>query len=150
MLSDVRELADFCDVFCEEGAFTSDESKEILQQAANLGFGLKIHADEFGDTGGGKLAADTTFPFLGGDLSVGGELGFGRDKSNVDYKGQPIDWLSNVGETKLGDNWNVGFKWRKKFAGGGMGRRAFLKLMAALGLTGAGAKYASMVQAPCK
>ena len=90
---------------------------------------------------GGKLAADTTFPFLGGDLSVGGELGFGRDKSNVYYKGQPIDFLSNVGETKLGDNWNVGVKWRKKFAGGGMGRRAFLKLMAALGLTGVGAKY---------
>jgi imidazolonepropionase len=57
-LPDVRDLADFCDVFCEEGAFTSDESKEILQQAANLGFGLKIHADEFGDTGGGKLAAE--------------------------------------------------------------------------------------------
>ena len=57
-LLDVRDLADFCDVFCEEGAFTSDESKEILQQAANLGFGLKIHADEFGDTGGGKLAAE--------------------------------------------------------------------------------------------
>ena len=57
-LQDVRDLADFCDVFCEEGAFTSDESKEILQQAANLGFGLKIHADEFGDTGGGKLAAE--------------------------------------------------------------------------------------------
>jgi hypothetical protein len=89
---------------------------------------------------GGTLAADTTFPFLGGDLSVGGELGFGRDKSNVDYKGQPIDWLSNVGETKLGDNWNVGFKWRKKFAAGGMGRRAFLKLMAALGATGVAAK----------
>ena len=57
-LQDVRDLADFCDVFCEEGAFTSDESKEILKQAANLGFGLKIHADEFGDTGGGKLAAE--------------------------------------------------------------------------------------------
>ena len=89
---------------------------------------------------GGTLAADTTFPFLGGDLSVGGELGFGRDKSNVDYKGQPIDFLSNVGETKLGDNWNVGVKWRKKFAAGGMGRRAFLKLMAALGATGVAAK----------
>jgi len=89
---------------------------------------------------GGKLAADTTFPLLGGELSVGGELGFGRNKSNVDYKGKPIDWLSHVGETKLGDDWNVGFKWRKKFAGGGMGRRAFLKLMAALGVTGAAAK----------
>ena len=97
--------------------------------------------NEGGYNYGGTLAADTTFPFLGGDLSVGGELGIGRDKSDVDYKGQPIDWLSNVGEKKLGDDWNVGFKWRKKFAGGGMGRRAFLKLMAAVGATGAAAKY---------
>ena len=89
---------------------------------------------------GGTLAADTTFPLFGGELSVGGELGFGRDKSDVDYKGRPIGFLSGVGETKLGDDWNVGMKWRKKFAGGGMGRRAFLKLMAALGLTGAAAK----------
>ena len=89
---------------------------------------------------GGTFGADTTFPFFGGELSVGGELGIGRDKSNVDYKGHPIDWLSNVGETKLGDDWNVGMKWRKKFAGGGMGRRGFLKLMAALGLSGAAAK----------
>jgi hypothetical protein len=97
--------------------------------------------NESGYNYGGTFGADTTFPFLGGDLSVGGEFGIGRNKSNVDYKGQPIDFLSNVGEKKLGDDWNVGFKWRKKFAGGGMGRRAFLKLMAALGLTGVGAKY---------
>ena len=91
---------------------------------------------------GGTLAADTTFPLFGGELSVGGELGFGRDKSDVDYKGRPIGFLSGVGETKLGDDWNVGMKWRKKFGLGGMdkGRRAFLKLMAALGLTGAAAK----------
>ena len=84
---------------------------------------------------GGKLAADTTFPLLGGELSVGGELGFGRNKSNVDYKGKPIDWLSHVGETKLGDDWNVGFKWRKKFAEGKgpkMSRRNFLKIMGGL------------------
>ncbi len=58
MLSDVRELADFCDVFCEEGAFTVDESRKVLEAAMNQGFGLKIHADEFGDTGGGRLAAE--------------------------------------------------------------------------------------------
>jgi hypothetical protein len=89
---------------------------------------------------GGTFAADTTFPFLGGELSIGGELGIGRDKSDVNYKGQPIDFLSNVSETKIGDNWNVGAKWRKPFAGGGMGRRAFLKLMAAIGATGVAAK----------
>ena len=58
MLSDVRELADFCDVFCEEGAFTVDESRKVLEAAMKQGFGLKIHADEFGDTGAGRLASE--------------------------------------------------------------------------------------------
>ena len=57
-LEELRNLAEFCDVFCEEGAFTEDESRTILEAARNAGFGLKIHADEFGDTGGGKLAAE--------------------------------------------------------------------------------------------
>jgi imidazolonepropionase len=50
-------LAEFCDVFCEEGVFTPEESLRILERARALGLGLKIHADEFGDTGGGRLAA---------------------------------------------------------------------------------------------
>jgi len=54
----VKDLAEYCDVFCEEGAFTVDESKEILTAAKSLGFKLKIHADEFGDTGGGRLGAE--------------------------------------------------------------------------------------------
>ena len=58
MLPLVKELAEYCDVFCEEGAFTVDESREILNAAKSLGFKLKIHADEFGDTGGGKLGAE--------------------------------------------------------------------------------------------
>jgi imidazolonepropionase len=57
-LEELRKLAEFCDVFCEEGAFTVEESRTILEAARNAGFGLKIHADEFGDTGGGKLAAE--------------------------------------------------------------------------------------------
>ena len=58
MLPLVKDLADYCDVFCEEGAFTVDESREILEAAKSLGFKLKIHADEFGDTGGGRLGAE--------------------------------------------------------------------------------------------
>ena len=58
MLPLVKDLAEYCDVFCEEGAFTIDESREILDAAKSLGFKLKIHADEFGDTGGGRLGAD--------------------------------------------------------------------------------------------
>ncbi|MEC7349515.1 MAG: imidazolonepropionase [Candidatus Thermoplasmatota archaeon] len=58
MLPLVKDLAEYCDVFCEEGAFTVDESREILEAAKSLGFKLKIHADEFGDTGGGRLGAE--------------------------------------------------------------------------------------------
>lgn len=48
----------FCDVFCEEGAFTVAQSRRILERAKELGFGLKIHADEFVGLGGTKLAVD--------------------------------------------------------------------------------------------
>ena len=52
-----EELADFCDVFCEEGAFTLEESERILESAAAAGLGLKIHAEEFTALGGAALAA---------------------------------------------------------------------------------------------
>lgn len=52
-----QELARFCDVFCDEGAFTLAESEAILVRAAELGFALKIHAEEFAATGGAALAA---------------------------------------------------------------------------------------------
>ncbi|NNF06877.1 MAG: imidazolonepropionase [Candidatus Eisenbacteria bacterium] len=48
--------AEFCDVFCEEGVFTPEESERILVKAREVGLKLKLHADEFGDTGGSKLA----------------------------------------------------------------------------------------------
>jgi imidazolonepropionase len=51
-------LAEFCDVFCEEGAFTPGESRAVLEAAARHGLRLKVHADEFGDTGGSRLAAE--------------------------------------------------------------------------------------------
>jgi len=47
----------FCDVFCEEGAFTLEQSKRILEKALEMGMGLKIHADEFTSLGGAALAA---------------------------------------------------------------------------------------------
>lgn len=50
-------LADFCDVFCETGVFTIEESRRLLQAAAALGLKLKIHADEINSTGGAGLAA---------------------------------------------------------------------------------------------
>jgi imidazolonepropionase len=52
-----ERLAEFCDVFCEQGVFTPEESARVLEAARALGLGLKLHADEFGDTGGSRLAA---------------------------------------------------------------------------------------------
>ena len=46
----------FCDVFCEEGAFDLPQSRRILERGRELGFGLKIHADEFSGLGGTALA----------------------------------------------------------------------------------------------
>jgi len=51
-------LARFCDVFCEEGVFTVDESRAILERARNLGLGIRIHADELARSGGAELAAE--------------------------------------------------------------------------------------------
>ncbi len=49
-------LADFCDVFCEEGAFDSRQSLGILKAAAQGGLRTKIHADEFTSSGGTHVA----------------------------------------------------------------------------------------------
>lgn len=48
----------FCDVFCDEGAFTLAQSRRILEAARALGLGLKIHADEFAPLGGTALAVE--------------------------------------------------------------------------------------------
>ncbi|MEO8501934.1 MAG: amidohydrolase family protein, partial [Vicinamibacteria bacterium] len=53
-----HKLAEFADVFCERGVFSVDESRRILQAAARHGLALRIHADEFSDTGGALLAAE--------------------------------------------------------------------------------------------
>ncbi len=47
----------FVDVFCEVGAFSLEQSRQILEKARELGFPLKIHADEFENLGGTSLAA---------------------------------------------------------------------------------------------
>jgi len=50
-------LAGFCDVFCETGVFDLKESERILARARDLGFQLKVHADELTPLGGAELAA---------------------------------------------------------------------------------------------
>ncbi len=48
----------FVDVFCERGAFNLSQSRRILETARELGFPIKIHADEFENLGGAALAAE--------------------------------------------------------------------------------------------
>lgn len=48
----------FCDVFCERGAFDLEQSRRVLEAAKQLGFGLKIHVDEFESLGGTRLAVE--------------------------------------------------------------------------------------------
>ncbi|MDQ7843495.1 MAG: imidazolonepropionase [Armatimonadota bacterium] len=52
-----EDLADFCDVFCERGAFAPAQARAILLAGADAGLDLKIHADELSDLGGASLAA---------------------------------------------------------------------------------------------
>ena len=53
-----KKLALFCDVFCEKGVFTPKQTRIILQNAQAYGLRLKLHADEFFNTGGAELAAE--------------------------------------------------------------------------------------------
>lgn len=60
MLPVVREneLAECCDVFCEQGVFSIEQSRRLLQAAKDQGFLLKLHADEIVSLGGAELAAE--------------------------------------------------------------------------------------------
>lgn len=51
-------VARFCDVFCEPGVFTVDQSRRVLEAAQGHGLGLKVHADEIDGSGGAELAAE--------------------------------------------------------------------------------------------
>ncbi len=53
-----RKLAKYCDVFCEEGVFTVEESRKILTTAQRYGLQARIHADELSPFGGAELAAE--------------------------------------------------------------------------------------------
>lgn len=52
-----EKLAEFCDVFCEEGVFTVEQSEQILEAGKKWGLTPKIHADEIVQFGGAELAA---------------------------------------------------------------------------------------------
>ena len=76
-----RNLAEFADVFCEEGYFSLKETEKLMVRAKELGFGLKLHADEFHSLGGTELAA---------------EMG----AASVDH----LEAISDIGIKKLAEN----------------------------------------------
>ncbi|GIN97693.1 imidazolonepropionase [Siminovitchia terrae] len=53
-----RGLAEFCDVWCDDGYFTAEESKQILEAGIKHGLKPKIHADAYSYIGGSDLAAE--------------------------------------------------------------------------------------------
>ena len=52
-----QKLARYCDVFCEPHIFDVNAAGRILESARRMGFGLRLHADQFSCTGGALLAA---------------------------------------------------------------------------------------------
>ncbi len=60
MLEEIKQLGyvKFVDIFCEDGVFNVEHAKKILVRAKQLGFEIKIHADEVIDIGGAKLASE--------------------------------------------------------------------------------------------
>ncbi len=53
-----ENLAEFCDVYIDDGYFTLPQTRRILETARDMGFKLKIHADQYGALGGSELAAE--------------------------------------------------------------------------------------------
>jgi imidazolonepropionase len=58
MIPSLGGLAEFCDVWCDEGAFTLDQARRVLRAARVEGLGLKVHAEQLGRSGGSTLAAE--------------------------------------------------------------------------------------------
>lgn len=63
LLADMKQikklgLASFIDVFCEDSVFDKEDSRKILKQGKEIGFGVKIHADEIVSLGGANLAVE--------------------------------------------------------------------------------------------
>lgn len=51
-------IAKHCDIFCENGVFSIEQGRKVLEAAKSLGFEVKLHADEVNDLGGALLAAE--------------------------------------------------------------------------------------------
>lgn len=58
MLPRFKDKARFCDIFCEKNVFEIEESRRFLRAAKDMGYELKLHADEIVTLGGAELAAE--------------------------------------------------------------------------------------------
>ncbi|MGP1569890.1 MAG: imidazolonepropionase [Eubacteriales bacterium] len=72
-----EKLADFVDIFCEDSVFDAKQSEKYLLKAKELGFGLKIHAEEIADIGGSKIAGKL------GAISAEHLIAIGEDGMNA-------------------------------------------------------------------
>jgi imidazolonepropionase len=63
-------IARFCDVFCEAGVFSADQSRRVLLAAADAGLALRLHADELAPSGGAELAAELAAGLGGAQASA--------------------------------------------------------------------------------
>lgn len=58
MIPEIAELAEYCDVFCEDGYFTKEESRRVLEKGLEYGLKPKLHTNQFNDIGGVEMALD--------------------------------------------------------------------------------------------
>jgi len=58
MIPGLGNLAEFCDVWCDEGAFTPEQCRKILRAARAEGLGIKVHAEQLSRSGGATVAAE--------------------------------------------------------------------------------------------
>jgi imidazolonepropionase len=58
MLGSCKDHARWADVFCDRGAFSVDESREVLLAARGAGLELRLHGNQLGETGGIRLAIE--------------------------------------------------------------------------------------------
>jgi imidazolonepropionase len=58
MLAAVRPYVSWADVFCEQGAFTEDQSRRVLQACKDAGLGLRVHGNQLGESAGVRLAVE--------------------------------------------------------------------------------------------
>ena len=94
----IEGLAEYCDVFVEEGAFSPSEARAILEQAKRQGLKLKLHAGEFNDMGGAELGAElgaTSIDHLDYISERGMELMAEKKTIGVLLPGVPFHLMTN-------------------------------------------------------